>query len=408
MEEFSKKTAVIILAGGKGERLGPLTGHRAKPAVPFAGRFRVIDFVLSNCVHSGLNKIIVPTQYKSLSLTDHLDEWKNIFSRERNEYLKAVQPQGRTTQDLEPYTGTADAVYENLYSVVKFKPELDLILAGDHVYKMNYRDLLFLHQKKQADLTIAALETTDRDSAVRSGVLLVGQDQQVIGFEEKPQEPKSIPDKPGTFLISMGIYVFNHKTMIEELDSDAGDPASRHDFGRNIVPKMVGDGRKVFVFPFRGYWRDIGTIDAYYAAQMDLVSTMPEFNLYDDDWPWMTFGKQRPSAKIVFDERIKRSIISEGCIIDRGEIYGSILSPGVMVGIDAQIIDSVILENVTIGAGARIVKAIIDKKNHIPSASIIEAGNIRFEGEQKEKIEVTPSGIVLIPRYFEPGEEVLK
>lgn len=406
MEEFARKTVVIILAGGKGERLGSLTGHRAKPAVPFAGRFRMIDFVLSNCVHSGLNKIIVPTQYRSLSLTDHLDEWKRNFIIERGEALKAVQPQGRTTPELEPYFGTADAVYENLYSVIRFKPELDLILAGDHIYKMDYRHLISSHLETQADLTVAALETTNKDSAIRSGVLLTDHNKQIFGFEEKPQEPKSIPDKPGTFLISMGIYVFNHKVMVEELISDAENPASKHDFGRNIIPKMVSRQRKVFAFPFKGYWRDIGTIDAYYAAQMDLVSMVPEFNLYDDSWPWLTFGKQRPSAKFVFDERIKKSIISEGCIIDRGEIQGSILSPGVKVGMDAQIIDSVILDDVTVGAGARIIKAIIDKKNPIPPGSNIEAGNIKLEGGQKEKIEITPSGIIMVPRYFEPGEEV--
>lgn len=405
MEELAKKTVAIILAGGKGERLDPLTGHRAKPAVPFAGRFRMIDFVLSNCLHSGLNKIIIPTQYRSLSLTDHLDEWKRNFIIERGEVLKAVQPQGRTTLELEPYLGTADAVYENLYSVIRFKPEIDLILSGDHIYRMDYRNLIFSHLENQAEITVAALETTDRDSVIRSGVLLTDQNSRIVGFKEKPKEPKSIPNKPGIFLISMGIYVFNHKVLVEELISDAENPASMHDFGRNIIPKMVREGGKVFAFPFKGYWRDIGTIDAYYAAQMDLVSTVPEFNLYDDSWPWLTFSKQRPSTKFVFDERIKKSIISEGCIIDRGEIHGSILSPGVKVGIDAQIIDSVILDDVTVEAGARIVRAIVDKKNTIPPGSNIEAGNIRFEGGQKEKIEVTPSGIVIVPRYFEPGEK---
>lgn len=307
---------------------------------------------------------------------------------------------------MEPYVGTADAVYENLYSVLRFKPEIDLILAGDHVYKMDYRDLISFHQEKQAELTIAALETDDRDLAKRSGVLSINENKKLIGFEEKPREPKTIPGKPDRFLISMGIYAFRHQTMVEELISDAANPRSQHDFGKNIIPKMVGEGRNVFAFQFQGYWRDIGTIDAYYDAQMDLVSVVPEFNLYDKSWPWLTFGEQRPPTKIVFDERIKNSIISEGCIIDRGEIQGSIISPGVTVAMDAQIINSVILENVTIGARARIVKTIIDKKNNIPSGSIIEAGNIKYEGEQKEKIEMTPSGIVVIPRYFEPWEEI--
>lgn len=407
MEELLKKTLVIILAGGKGERLGPLTGHRAKPAVPFAGRFRMIDFVLSNCLYSGLFKILVPTQYRSSSLIDHIDEWKRNFVIERGEALKVVQPQGRTTPELEPYLGTADAVYENLYSVERFNPELDLILAGDHVYKMDYRELIFSHLKNQAELTIAALETTDRDSAKRSGVLQTDKNNQIIGFEEKPQEPKSIPNKPDKFLISTGIYVFNHKILTEELISDAEDSESMHDFGSNIIPGMISKKKNVFAFPFKGYWRDIGTIDAYYEAQMDLVSIMPEFNLYDDTWPWLTFGKQRPSTKFVFDERIKRSIISEGCIIDRGEISGSILSPGVKVGMDSQIIDSIILEDVTIGAGTKIVRAIVDKGNLIPPNSNIEAGKIILKGEQKENIEVTPSGIVIVPR-FEPRIEFIK
>jgi len=399
MEELLKKTVVIILAGGKGERLGSLTSQRAKPAVSFAGRFRMIDFVLSNCLHSGLSKIIVPTQYRSLSLTDHLDEWKRSFIIERGEALKTVQPQGRTTMELEPYLGTADAVYENLYSVRKFNPELDLILAGDHIYGMDYRELIFHHLENKADLTVAALETTDPESAARSGVLLTDQNNQIIGFEEKPKKPKSIPNKPGTFLISTGIYVFNHKVLVEELISDAENPLSKHDFGRNIIPEMVNKKLKVSAFSFKGYRRDIGTIDAYYEAQMGLVSTVPEFNLYNNDWPWLTFGKQRPPTKFVFDERIKNSIISEGCIIDRGEIRGSIISPGVKVGMDAQIIDSVILDDVTVGAGTRIVKAIVDSDNPIPPNSNIEAGSIKLKMKHKENIEVTSSGIVLVPRF---------
>jgi glucose-1-phosphate adenylyltransferase len=399
MEELLKKTVVIILAGGKGERLGSLTSQRAKPAVSFAGRFRMIDFVLSNCLHSGLSKIIVPTQYRSLSLTDHLDEWKRNFIIERGETLKTVQPQGRTTMELEPYLGTADAVYENLYSVRKLNPELDLILAGDHIYRMDYRELIFSHLENKADLTVAALETTDQDSAIRSGVLLTDQNNQIIGFEEKPKKPKSIPNKPGTFLISTGIYVFNHKVLVEELTSDSENPLSKHDFGRNIIPEMVNKKLKVSAFPFKGYWRDIGTIDAYYEAQMGLVSTVPEFNLYNNDWPWLTFGKQRPPTKFVFDERIRKSIISEGCIIDRGEISGSIISPGVKIGMDAQIIDSVILDDVTVGARTRIVRAIVDSDNPIPPDSNIEAGNIRLKMKHKENIEVTSSGIVLVPRF---------
>jgi glucose-1-phosphate adenylyltransferase len=407
MEELVKNTVVIILAGGKGERLGQLTGHRAKPAVPFAGRYRMIDFVLSNCLHSGLSRIIVPTQYKSLSLTDHIDEWNHVFSIERGEFLKAVQPQGRTTLELEPYAGTADAVYQNLFSVFRSKSELNLILAGDHIYEMDYRDLISHHLENRADSTVGSLETNDIGLARRSGVLVVDENLQIVGFEEKPQNPKSIPGKPGTFLISMGIYVFNHKIMIEEVTADAKNPRSRHDFGKDIIPKIIKDGRKVFSFPFKGYWMDIGTIDAYYEAQMDLVSPLPKFNIYEEDkWPWLTFGKQWPPSKYVFDERIKSSLICDGCIIDRGEIHNSIISSGVKIGMDAQVINSVIMEKVVIESGAKVVRAIIDKKNIIPQGSIIEVGNMRYEGEQKEKIEITPSGIVVVPRHFDPDEDI--
>jgi glucose-1-phosphate adenylyltransferase len=254
MDGIAEKTAVIILAGGKGSRLGQLTGHRAKPAVPFAGKYRIIDIVLSNCLHSKFNKIIVPTQYKSLSLTDHLDEWKCNFIMEKGESLKAVQPQARTTQDLEPYAGTADAVYENLYSVQRFKPEIDLILAGDHIYKMDYRDLISFHQEKQSELTIAAIETNDRETAKRSGVLSVDENWKVIGFEEKPSQPKSVPNKPGTYLISMGIYVFDHKRMVEELVTDAVNPRSQHDFGKNIIPKIVQEKRSMLTMKRKWIW----------------------------------------------------------------------------------------------------------------------------------------------------------
>ncbi|KKT16366.1 MAG: hypothetical protein A2654_00790 [Candidatus Nealsonbacteria bacterium RIFCSPHIGHO2_01_FULL_43_31] len=415
MEEFTEKIVVIILAGGKGERLsvvgengvirGQLTEYRAKTSLSFAGKYRMADIVLSNCWNSKLYKIFVLTQYKSQTLYRHIAQWQPKFIPERGDCLEIIQPQAWTTPELEPYSGTADAVYENLFWIQNLKPELVLVLSSDHVYKMDYRDLILFHRKRQAELTVVAKETDDRESAKRSGVLQVDQDYKVIGFEEKPREPKSIPGKPGTFLISMGIYVFNHKAMAKVLKADAADVGSKHDFGHNIIPKMVAEDREVFAFPFKGYWQDIGTIDSYHAAQMDLVSTLPQFNLYDKEWPWWTFGEQWPPGKIVFHGTIKNLLYCEGCIIDRAEIYSSVISPGVKIGMDARISNSVIMEGVTIEPRAVVNRGIIDKDNVIPADAVIEAGRMNYEGVQKDKIGITPSGIVVMPRYLKPGEE---
>ncbi len=403
MEELCGKTVVIVLAGGRGERLLSLTEHRAKPAVTFGGKYRIIDFVLSNCVNSGLSKILVTVQYKFDSLVRHLNLGWNIFTPEKGEYLRILPPQMRVSNGW--YQGTADAVYQNIYSLRADQPRYVLILSGDQIYRMDYRELLWFHRKKKADLTIAAVES-DREIAQRSGVLEIDEEFRVIGFEEKPAEPKSLPNQPDRFLVSMGDYVFNSRELIEGLETDMADENSVHDFSRSIIPKMFRGGKNIFVFPFKnnktgetGYWRDVGTIEDFFRTNMDLVGIKPRFNLYDRDWPWRVFQKQFPPAKIVFSERVKQSIISEGCIVDEGEIIRSILSPGVKVGKNTQVIDSIVMDEVVIEDGARIIRAIIDKENIIPAGSVVEAGNMKYEG--KHEIVPSESGeIVLLPRHF--------
>ncbi len=392
------KTVVILLAGGKGERLLPLTEHRAKPAVPFGGKWRVVDFVLSNCLHSGLHKIIVPTQYKSASLGDHLGlGWGYIFVNERGERLTSIQPQQRTTKNLKPYEGTADAVFENIHSLRKVKPELILILAGDHIYRMDYGDLIKFHREKEAVLTISALEVKREAASGSFGVLSVDENNRAVEFQEKPKDPKPLPYDSEKCLASMGVYVFDPKTMVKELAEDANDPKSKHDFGKDIIPKMIEKKDKVFVFPFRGYWKDVGTIDEYYLANMDLASVVPQLNLYDNDWRWLTSERKLPPAKIVFKAEIRESIISEGCVIDDAQVYNSIISPEVKIGTNSYVSGSIIFDNVIVGNNVQIEKAIIDKENIIPDGSVIKAGNMKYDG----KTEITPSGIVIIPRHYD-------
>ncbi|MBI2626523.1 MAG: NTP transferase domain-containing protein [Candidatus Nealsonbacteria bacterium] len=391
--ELTDSTTTLILAGGAGERLRPLTEHRAKPAVSFGGKYRIIDFVLSNCLHSRLRRIFALPQYEPVSLEGHLNSWSRIFSTEMGEYLQILSPRSQADHALEPYDGTADAVLQNIKYLIRERPEYVLILAGDQIYKMDYRELIAFHHERKADLTIAAAQV-DSESAKRSGVIEAGEKQKVVGFEEKPENPKSS-------LVSMSVYVFSFKMLIEELEADAKDPRSKHDFGKNIIPKMLGKRRGIFVFPLidketqkPGYWRDLGTTESYHEASMDLCSVKPEFNLYDENWFWRTTIRQLPPAKTVFRSEVKESIICEGCVIDDAGIYRSILSPEVTVGRGVSISNSIIMRGVKIGDGARINKAIIDKENVIPAGSIIEAGAMRYDGEYT----VTPSGIVAIGR----------
>jgi len=395
-----KNVITFILAGGKGERLYPLTKDRAKPAVPFGGTYRIIDFSLSNAVNSGFKRIYILTQYKSFSLQRHIREGWNILSRELGEFIEVVPAQQRISEDW--YLGTADAIFQNLYILEREKPEYVLILSGDHVYKMDYTKMLNFHIQKNADLTISVFEV-NKEEASRFGVLKVDNEYRVIDFVEKPQIPFTLPGNPSISLISMGIYIFNTEILVKRLIEDAKKIDSSHDFGKDVIPSMIKRDR-VFAYRFieedkreSRYWRDIGTIEAYYNANMELLEIDPILNLYDENWPIMTYKPQSPPAKIVFLGRnieILNSLISDGCIISGSSIYNSVISPSVKIEKGSEIFDSIIMNNVYIGENCKIKRTIIDKNVIIPDNSVI-GYNIE---EDKKRFFVTETGIVVIPR----------
>ncbi|MEW6117864.1 MAG: glucose-1-phosphate adenylyltransferase [Nitrospirota bacterium] len=400
-----KDVLAIILAGGKGERLHPLTMHRAKPAVPFGGKYRIIDFTLSNCINSNIRKIGVMTQYKSLSLERHIAlGWEHLLSTELGEFIINVPPQQRV--DERWYEGTADAVYQNIYFIEKEAPPYLLILSGDHIYKMDYSEMFAFHKKKKAIGTIAAIEV-DKKLASAFGIMEVDEEGRIIGFEEKPENPKTIPGNPGQCLASMGVYLFNTEVMIEELKMDAAR-SSAHDFGKNIIPDMITTG-KLFAYNFRDenkkeakYWRDVGTVDAYWEANMDLVAVDPQLNLYDEAWPIRTRKRHNPPAKFVFAQEYEGgrlgisldSIVCDGCIISGGRVQNSVLSPRVRVNSWATVEESILMENVEIGRHAKIRRAIIDKDVYIPSGTVIGYD----PEEDRKRFYVSPGGIVVIPK----------
>ncbi len=403
-----KGVLTFVLAGGRGERLYPLTRDRAKPAVPFGGLYRIIDFTLSNCLHSELRHIFVLTQYKSLSLERHLHLGWSLFSHAVGEFLITLPPQQRVDEHW--YRGTADAIYQNWYSIERFaldhgKPKSILILAGDHVYKMDYRVLLRFHEEKQADLTVAVISVPLAEAAGKLGVLAVEAGGRVVRFEEKPAEPMPAPDNPSACWASMGIYVFNPEVLWRRLHEDAQDPSSSHDFGRDVITKMVGEDR-VYAFPFElgnrndvPYWRDVGTLDAYWEAHMDLVSVVPKFNLYDRSWPIHTYHEPWPPAKTVHEEPGRTgmavsSLLSPGCIISGSQVVRSVISPGVKVNSYAYVEESVLLSGVEVGRGARIRRAIVDKWVKIPPG--MEIGH-NLE-EDRKRFTVSEGGIVVIPK----------
>jgi glucose-1-phosphate adenylyltransferase len=392
----------MILAGGKGERLHPLTLHRAKPAVPFGGIYRIIDFTLSNCINSGIRKIAVLTQYKSLSLDKHLRLGWNFFSGELNEFIISVPPQQRVGDKW--YQGTADAIYQNIYMIEKDAPDHLLILAGDHIYKMDYDEMLRFHRQEKADATVAAIEVPI-EQAPSFGVIAVEDNYRIVGFEEKPRRPKAIPGRPDMAFASMGVYLFNTKKILEHLRFDALQDTS-HDFGKNIIPEMMKASR-VCAYNFidknkkaAKYWRDVGTIDAYWEANRDLVSVDPLLNLYDNAWPMRTYQAQNPPAKFVFAQEVKGgrlgtaldSIVAHGCILSGGRVQNSVLSPNVRVNSYSEVHDSILMENVDIGRHCRIRRAIIDKDVTLPAGTEI-GYNL---DEDRKRFHVTPSGIVVI------------
>lgn len=401
-----KNVLAVLMAGGGGERLYPLTKHEAKPAVPFGGIYRIIDFTLSNCVNSGIRKIFVLTQYKSQSLIRHLRDGWSILSPSLGEFIEVLHPQKRVSEHW--YLGTADAVYQNLYSIKEERPEFIFVLAGDHIYKIDYRDMLNFHRKKGADLTIGIIEM-DASEAKRFGVVEIDSDFKITGFEEKPSSPKRIPGKPEKSFVSMGIYIFNAEVLYKELEIDNQSKNSTHDFGRDIIPRMI-DKYRVYGFNFYDYekgepcyWKDIGTIDAYYESNMDLISITPKFNLYDYDWPVRTYIPVYPPAKFVHAEegRIGHSInslVSHGSIISGGFVINSILSPNVRVHSYSIIESSVIHPDVEIGRRSKIKRAIIMTGTRVPPDTEI---GYNLEQDLKRFI-VSPNKVVVVqPEDFQ-------
>ena len=399
-----KDVLAVVLAGGKGSRLEPLTRDRAKPAVPFGGIYRIIDFTLSNCLNSGIRKILVLTQYKAMSLGRHITNgWRHLFCRELGEFIDVVPPQQRI--DEQWYQGTADAVYQNIYTLEQERPDHVVILAGDHIYKMDYGKMITHHVEQQADLTIAALRVTV-DEARSFGVMQTDADGRIIGFEEKPARPKTIPNDPEHSLASMGIYVFNAPFLFEKLCQDAMLPGSAHDFGRNIIPSII-QSQRVVAFPFQdenskqdAYWRDVGTIDAYYQANIELTGVDPLLNLYDYHWPVRTDQPNLPPPKFVFDEDAGRrgsahdSIVAAGSIISGGVVTRSILGPKTRIEERVEVTDSIILGGVRVGPGACIRKAIIDKNVDIPAGAKV---GVNPEADRSRGFTVSEGGVVVIP-----------
>ncbi|MFN3326310.1 MAG: glucose-1-phosphate adenylyltransferase [Bryobacteraceae bacterium] len=395
----------ILLAGGAGERLHPLTKNTAKPAVRFGGVYRIIDFTLSNCINSNIRRVFILTQYKSLELARHLREGWDIFSGELGEFIEVIPPMKRIHDDW--YLGTADAVYQNIESITDEGPDLTLILSADHIYKMNYQEMVDWHHRQNADITLATIQI-EPEEATRFGVVQMDPDYRVRGFEEKPKHgnPFRSVFNPSKISASMGIYIFNTDVLLRCLCEDADDSSSAHDFGRNILPKAV-DKLRVVAYDFHDlndksahYWRDVGTLDAYYEANMDLVSVLPEFNLYDQRWPIRTRLIQQPPAKFVFAQEGRRmgvavdSIVSGGCIISGGRVVRSILSPGVRVNSYCEIESSILLSNARIGRYSRVRRAIIDANVELPESSVV---GYDLEQDRAKGYTVTESGIVVVP-----------
>ncbi len=415
-----KDTLAVILAGGKGSRLEPLTRDRAKPAVPFGGAYRIIDFSLSNCINSGLRKIMILTQYKAMSLDRHINlGWKGLLSRELGEFIDIVPPQQRIDEHW--YRGTADAVYQNIYTLEKERPTQVLILAGDHIYKMNYGALVDFHQQHEAELTIAALRVTIPE-AREFGVMQIDTTGRVVGFEEKKQIPKTIPGDPNHCLASMGVYVFTARFLFEQLCLDATRPGSAHDFGHNIIPSIINTHR-VYAYPFRdenrkqdAYWRDVGTLDAYFEANMDLVAVDPLLNMYDHQWPIRTYHPTFPPPKFVFaaegpDARRGQaldSIVCQGGIVSGGQVERSILGANVRINSFARVDDSILFEGVDIGRHAKIRRAIIDKGVRIPPGASV---GYDPEEDRARGFTVSEGGVTVIAKadgveHFEEAESL--
>ena len=403
----------VILAGGKGTRLEPLTRDRAKPAVPFGGLYRIVDFTLSNCINSGLRKILVLTQFKSRSLDRHIRAGWDFLSNELGEYVEVLPPQQRIDETW--YKGTADAIYQNIYSIEREDADNILILAGDHIYKMDYAKMVQAHRDRGADATIGCIPVPLGETK-HFGIMQTSADDRVHNFLEKPRTADPMPGDKHHALGSMGIYIFNTRLLFELLCEDAALSASDHDFGKNIIPRMIEEGQKVYAFRFRDenrkaipYWRDVGTLDAYYQANLDLIAVDPVLNLYDAAWPIRTFHPQTPPPKFVFSAdgapgHARRgealdSIVCPGCIISGGQVRRSVLSPRVRVNSYAVVEDSILLDGVDIGRYCRIKRAIIDKDAKLPPYTVL---GYDAEFDRQRGFLVTEQGVVVVAKAEPP------
>jgi len=400
VSRLTRDTLALILAGGRGSRLKQMTLWRAKPAVPFGGKFRIIDFPLSNCMNSGIRRVGVLTQYKAHSLIQHIQKGWSFLRGEFGEFVELLPAQQRIEASW--YAGTADAVYQNLDILRNHDPRYVLILAGDHVYKMDYGPLIAAHVEGGADVTVGCVEVPV-DQASAFGVMTVDGDWRVSNFVEKPERPEPIPGRPDVVLASMGIYVFNTSFLYEQLIRDADTAGSEHDFGKNIIPKII-ERYRVIAYPFRdpvkggqAYWRDVGTVDAYWKANMELIGITPELNLYDQDWPIWTYQEQSPPAKFIFNDEGRRgmavdSMVSGGNIISGALVSNSLLFSNVRVESYSRVQDSVILPSVNIGQHCRLERVVVDKGCNIPDGSVIGVDHEK----DAQRFHVTPQGIVLV------------
>jgi glucose-1-phosphate adenylyltransferase len=400
------KTLAIILAGGIGSRLQPLTNDRAKPAVPFGGKYRIIDFTLTNCLHSGIRRVLVLTQYKSHSLQKHLRDGWSLFNPELGEYITPVPPQMRVDDDW--YSGTANAIYQNLYMIERSEADWILILSGDHIYRMDYAEMIRAHIERQADVTIACMEVPIKE-AHAFGIVDIDSDTNVVSFTEKPPQPAPLPNDAEHALASMGIYVFSKQLLLEVLTRDHGNSASSHDFGNDILPELIRAGR-VSAYRFGGdegrvspdrYWRDVGTLDAYYDTNMSLLEPVPPLDLYQEDWVIRTYQGQTPPARTVPGESghegvFINSIAAGGSIIAGGNVNRSILFPGVQVGDEAIVEDAILFNGVVIGEGAQVKRCIIDKDVRIPAGESIGIDPVR----DRQRFQISDNGVVVIPARY--------
>lgn len=400
VSRLTRSTMAIIMAGGRGSRLGELTATRAKPGVPFGGKFRIVDFPLSNCVNSGIRQVFVLTQYKAHSLIQHIHRGWGYLRGELGEFIQIVPAQQQMGDFW--YRGTADSVYQNLDLIREHRPEYVIVLAGDHIYKMDYGPMIAFHADNKADITVGVVQVPLAD-ATGFGVMTADDEDRVVRFDEKPQNPRPMPGNPDLALASMGIYVFNSEFLIETLEADAANAASDHDFGKNIIPGSIEKCR-VFAYPFnnvatkaQSYWRDVGTIDAFFQANLELVHVNPELNLYDSDWPIWTYQEQAPPAKFVLEGsehtgRAINSIVSGGCIVSGALVNQSLLFSNVRIEVGTALTRAVVLPHVRIGRNCRITRAVIDEHCEIPDGTVIGED---LDADRK-RYQVTEQGVVLV------------